>query len=374
MNERKLRVAHVLVALGVGGMEKVVVDIIRRFDRARVRSSVYCVWKKGSLAEKLEKEGIPVEVVQSNGFPLNLAWQLARRFRQHRYDVVHSYSGVYRDAALAARAAGVPVIVHTDQGKFYPDSRWSRINHRICSVLRDQVTAVSDELKEFLVGEVGIPERKVIRIYNGVDPREHASNGARDQTRQALGIGADTPVIGIVARLSEVKNHPLLFHAFSLVCKECPRALLLVVGDGKKRTSLESLAGKLGITDRVRFLGTRRDVKELLHCMDIVCLSSRSEGLSLTLAEAMASAKPVVATAVGGNTELIRDGIDGRLVSPEHEEEMADALRELLGEKEKREQMGRHARERIREEFNLETIVKEYENVYLKLSGNKGRR
>ncbi len=364
---RPLKVAHVLIALGIGGMEKVVVDIIKRFNPEKVRSSVYCLVEEGSLAAELKDNDVEVTLVKGNKY-----LSLAGAFRERCIDIVHSYSGVYRDATVGAIIAGVPIRVHTDQGRFYPDSRWTRFNHWFFSHFRDKVIPVSDELGEFLKKEVGIHPKKIKRIYNAVDVADHDVKIDIGEKRRELNIQPGEKVIGVIARLVPVKDHETLLRAFKRVKELCKNVKLLIVGYGPLEESLNRLVKELGEEDSVLFLGKRTDVRELLHIMDIVCLSSRNEGLSLTLTEAMASGKAVVATNVGGNPELVVNGVTGLLVPAAEPDKMAEAIITLLRDDSLRGSMGAEGKKRIEREFNIRNVVTEYERLYYDLATEKG--
>jgi glycosyltransferase involved in cell wall biosynthesis len=209
-------------------------------------------------------------------------------------------------------------------------------------------------------------------IYNAVDVKDHAIKIDVQEKKRQLNISPDEKVIGIVARLVPVKNHRTLFAAFKKVRQACPKTRLLIVGEGPLDEDLRRFAAELGETENILFLGKRDDVRELLHIMDVVCLASLSEGLSLTLLEAMASARPAVATNVGGNPELVLDGLTGLLVPPRDPERMAEAIVALLRDDGRRRSMGEAGRRRVEEKFNIQNCVKEYEELYFTLARQKG--
>ncbi|MBF0217288.1 MAG: glycosyltransferase [Candidatus Omnitrophica bacterium] len=370
--DRQIKVAHVINSLSVGGMEKVVSDIIKRYDKRRIFSTVYCAESEGEYAEGLKEQGIEVRLVNNNRYPLEFAFRLVGIFQREKIDVVHSYSGIYRDATLAGVLAGVKVLMHTDQGKFYPDTRWTRLNHRFFSLFRDKIIAVSDELKEFLSKEVGIDPEKITRIYNAVDVGDYPVGIDAVKKKNEIGIKPEIMVIGMIARLVPVKDHLTLFKAFKEVKKTFHNVKLLVAGDGPLRGALEKAAIQMCGAGEIIFLGNRSDVSELLRIMDIVCLSSLSEGLSLVLAEAMASGVPIVATNVGGNAELVVDGSTGFLVPPGEVESMAEAILELLNGEAKRKEMGERGRERVVNDFNILNTVDSIERIYYDLADKKG--
>lgn len=369
---RPLRVMHILPHLGIGGMEKFAVDLIKRFDRQAVAPEVICL-RNGYFADVLRESGIEVFILEKKKYhEVAFHKKLTALLKNKKTDVVHSWSGIYRDAVISAMLARIHINVHTDQGKLYPDTRRARFDHWLFSHFRDRVIAVSDELRNFLINDIRINPAKVVKIYNAVDISEHDINVNNDYVKKTLGLASDTKIIGIVARLAVVKDHATLLHAFKNVRSVFGNVKLLVVGDGILKEKLQKLVSDLSETQGVMFLGKRNDVKSLLHIMDVVCLSSLSEGLSLTLTEAMASGKPIVATNVGGNPELIVNGVTGFLVPPESPDEMANAILKLLRNDELRISMGQKGRERVKKEFDINGIAKEYEKLYFELAVEKG--
>ena len=370
---RQLRIMHVLPGLGMGGMEKFAVDLLKGFDAKDICSMVCCL-EGGYFSDALKQSGVEVFVLEKKSKFHEIAFYkaLSSLFKKEKVDIVHSWSGMYRDAIIPSKLANVPINIHTDQGKFYPDTKRSRFNHWLFSHFRDRVVAVSDELKNFLIKEIGIKYGKVIRIYNSVDVSEHNINVKKDALKDQLGIPSGIKIIGIVARLAPVKDHKTLFLAFKKVRQDFADVRLLVVGGGPLGNSLKEFVTEIGEKDSIIFLGERQDTKELLHVMDMVCLSSVSEGLSLTLTEAMASGKPIVATDVGGNSELVINGITGLLVPPRDPDRMAEAIIELLKDDEMRKSMGGKARKRVEENFNIRNTVRQYEDLYFDLAKQKG--
>ena len=368
-----LRVMHVVLQLTTGGLEKFLVDLIPRFDREKVQSTVCCIEERGNFADTLDKIGIKTYLVRKKELgEIKFYSELKKLYIKEGVNIVHSYSGVYRDAIISAKLAKIPINLHTDQGAFYPDTKKTRFNHWFFSHFRDRVIAVSDELRNFLIQDIRLNPAKTITIYNGVAVEDHALRINVAEKKRQLNIQPDEKVIGIIARLAPVKDHKTLFTAFKKVRQAYPNMKLLVVGEGPLTDDLKRFAGELEEERNIIFLGKRNDVKELLHIMDIVCLSSVHEGLSLTLLEAMASGKPVVATNVGGNPELVADGVTGILVPPQDSDKMAEALIELLGNETKRKSMGEEARKRVNEKFHIKNTAREYENLYFTLARNKG--
>ena len=369
-----LRIMHVFFELTVGGMEKFAVDLITRFNRDKICPLICCLNKTGDLADKIKNFGIEVFLIKKRSRYQQLRFyrELTRCFKKENIDIVHTWSGVYRDGTLSARLANIPINIHTDQGKFYPDTKWMRYNHKLFSHFRDKVVVVSNELREFLIKDVKIDPEKIMTIYNAVNIEDYNIILDVNEKKKELGIAPDEQVIGIVARLIPVKDHKTLFLAFKQARERLPTLKLLVVGPGELERDLKNYAIKINEQTNIIFLGERNDVRELLHIMDVVCLSSLSEGLSLTLLEAMASGKPVVCTNVGGNPELVIDKETGYLVPPESPNIMAHTLVELLSDEGKMRLMGEAGRKRVGEKFNIQNTVKEYENLYFSLAAQKG--
>ena len=188
-----------------------------------------------------------------------------------------------------------------------------------------------------------------------------------EKMKQELGIDNSDRIIGCVGTLRSVKGHKYLIQAIPLILDKFPHTRLVLVGDGPLRSELERLAEKLKVRERIMFLGYRPDVSELMNIFDIFILPSLSEGLSNVLLEAMAASKPVIATNVGGNPEVVEDGRTGLLVPPKDPKKIAEAVNELLDNKNKRLEMGKAGLERVKEKFSISKTVREYKEVYLEV-------
>jgi glycosyltransferase involved in cell wall biosynthesis len=226
------------------------------------------------------------------------------------------------------------------------------------------VIADSEKVRRQLVEGQGLPAAKVATILNGIDTARFGAAGDPAQARRALGLNGRGPVIGTVGRLEPVKDHATLLQAFRRVREAHPGAALVVAGDGPLREPLEAQARALGLAGSVTFLGRRSDVADWLGGLDVFVLSSVSEGLPLTVLEAMAAGVPVVSTDVGGIQEIIRAPGEGRLVAPRSPDSMAEAVLALLADEAARRAIGRAGRERVRAAFDLQRMVDAYETAY----------
>ena len=233
--------------------------------------------------------------------------------------------------------------------------------------LVDRVVAVCPAVAAETLRERGLDPGKVVTIPNGVDCEEwDPARYSRDEARSELGLGADETAIGVVASLSPIKGHADLLAAAARVLAR-RRARFVLIGDGPLRAALGALASQLGIRDQVVFMGARGDVPRLLCGLDVLAIPSHSEGLSNTLLEAMAMGLPVVATAVGGNNDVLRDGENGRLVPPHDPEAQAAALLALVEAPEAARRLGEAARRFVAVEFPLSRMVARHEELYRSL-------
>ena len=218
---------------------------------------------------------------------------------------------------------------------------------------------------------IGFPEERIWVIRNGVSVKKFQPSPNRMKIRERMGYDDDEVLIAAVGRLVPVKNHKMLIQGFSHVARKLPNVRLLVVGDGPLRGELQRLCSDVEVQSKVEFLGVRMDVPEILQGTDIFALTSISEGMSNTVLEAMSTALPVVATNVGGNSELVEGGVTGILVESKNASALAKALEGLVRDPERRKEMGRRGREKVKEKFNLETMVSEYEGIYRQLVGRR---
>lgn len=361
LNQRHLM--QVVFSLRQGGSERLACDLALRLDPSRVRSSVCALARGGPLAETLKRAAIPSYVI---GCAPGLQWgvipRLYRLFRDNHVDVVqthHLKQLVY--SAIGARVAGA-ALVHVEHEQFSLQPERARRHLRLAATLCHRIVAVGEAVREFLVNEVGLPPVKIAVIPNGVDVERYVP-GPR-VARDALGLPPRDRLIGHVARLAPEKDQMVLLHAFRIVVDAHPKARLVIVGDGTRRGELQRVAGELGLGDRVDFLGLREDVPDLLPHFEAFVLSSRQEGLPLAILEAMACARPVVATAVGEIPRVIREGVTGATVPPGDPAAMAMSIRAVLEHPEWAAAMGRAARQLIEETFSLTLMVQQYQALY----------
>lgn len=363
--ERRLRVCHMSLTLCTGGLERLLVDFSRHYDRDRFALSFVVLQDQGQPADDIRRLGCDVV-----SLPLQQLGRLERfrrltaLLRTIQPDVLHTHNAYpHWYGSVAAKFAGVPIVVHSRHGRRFGHNWKERLQFAIASRLSDRVVAVSNDTAR-LCRDIGrLDLTKVTRIWNGIDLDRFTFRGPSGQ-----------PVGISVGRLSAEKDFPTLLHAVALVREVIPEFRFLLAGDGPERTRLEALSRELGLNDCVEFLGERRDVPQLLSQASVYAGSSLTEGISLTLLEAMAVGLPIVATRVGGNPEIVIPGETGALVGVRDSEALAREMIALCINPYHAEKLGTAGRSRVERHFSIQGMVHDYEELYRELYQHKRGR
>jgi glycosyltransferase involved in cell wall biosynthesis len=362
LDNRPLRTLFLTTSMPVGGAETLLVNLVRRLDRSRFSPEIVCLKDRGPLGEELSAE-LPLHArLLSHKFDLRVLPRLWRLMRRPRADAVITVGAGDKMfwGRVAAKLAGVPVVASALHSTGWPDGI-GRLN-RLLTRWTDAFIGVADAHALHLVESEGFPKEKVHTIYNGVDCDRFAP---RDATvmRQSLGIAADAPVVGVLAALRPEKNHGLFLAGAKRILEKLPTAQFLVIGDGPRRSELESAARELGIASAVHFLGSRSDVPELLAACDLVALTSHNEAAPVSILEALSTEVPVVASNVGSVKETIVDGETGRLFPAGDVAAFSQASIELLRDSSRRRSMGGEGRKRVIARWSLDAMVRGYEQL-----------
>ena len=369
MTERKIKILHVIDSLGIGGMERVVIDVANGLDAAKFEQAICCISRRGEAADQLRDRVRCFDLGKSDKADRLMPLKLAAAIRRERPDIVHSQSWSGVDTSLAKLMVPGVKLIHSEHGRNYSGLRqqpWlRRMARRGVYHLADSVFAISGEVRNFYCGQTGFPTERMNVISNGIDVRridEADASGVREE----FSIAPDDFVFGTVARLDLTKDTTTLLRAFAAVAlpRLDPKLKLLIVGDGDQRAKLEELVSMLNLNRAVIFAGMRRDVPRMLRAMDVFALSSVSEGMPLTVLEAMAARLPVVATNVGALPELVEDGKTGFLVPIRHAVAMADKLEMFLANRQLANILGEAARQKVEREFTLERMLRNYGVMY----------
>lgn len=359
-----LRVMFVVTSMPVGGMETLLVELIRRLDRRRFAPELCCLKYLDVLGEELARE-IPVHTSLLSGkYDLRVLYRLPLLMRQRRIDAVVTV-GTGGDkmfwGRLAARLAGVPVICSALHSTGLPD-RVERLN-RLLVPITDAFIGVAHAHGRYLAEHEGCPAHKVRVIPNGVDVARFRPRQGDAGLRRSLGLPEHCPVVGIVAALRPEKNHEMFLEVARRVRNAHSDVRFLIVGDGRRRNELEAMAVELLPADAVKFLGSRPDVPELLSLFDVFLLTSHMEANPVSILEAMACGKPVVAPRVGSIPETIAHGQTGLLFEPGDSAAAAELVLGLLAEPTGRERIGTAARRWVVAHGSVESMVKGYEKL-----------
>jgi len=367
-----IRIMHVVDTLERGGLENGLVNIIGRMDPVKFEHAVCTIRGLGANLDRLPVERVQLLSLADSGSVSRFHTPaLIRAIRKFEPDIVHSRNWGTIEAVLAARLAGVPAVAHSEHGfeaKASAREPWRRVCfRRLAYELADRVLSVSYQLRELQTQRTGFPARKISVIHNGVDrSRYYPDTDDRARMRQELGIKPTDFCLGCVANLLPVKDHMTLFKAVAALPENGVDWRLLIAGEGFERPRLEAfVAGHPGLKDRVTFLGSTSRIPELLRALDVFVLPSIAEGLCNSLLEAMASGLAVVATAVGGNPEVVVDGESGLLFTAQDVAALTTHLSRLRADAQLRANLGQGALDRVRVAFSLESMVQAYERLYI---------
>ncbi len=373
MNQTKQKptVCHVLHTLSVGGAEVLAREFSRQ-GKEHFRFVFACLDELGSMGKELLADKFDVISLQRKpGIDMGAAKRLKAYCKAQQVDVIHAHQYTPFFYSSLSRVLGNRLpILFTEHGRTFPDYRRNKrvFANQFLFSRKDSVIAVGNQVRNALIANEGIAEKKIEVIYNGIDVRKFQPRiDGRSETRAKLGLSeSDTAVIH-VARLDPLKDHISAVRAFGLL-KSNPEIRLLIVGEGQEKANIENEIRNLGVEKQVEMLGLRSDIPELLNASDVCLLTSRSEGIPLTLAEAMATELPVVATNVGGVSEIVLDGETGLLCDARDVESLASHISHLCSSAAQRTDFGKAGRNRIISHFNADSMHSQYQDKYRELA------
>ncbi|MEK9967833.1 MAG: glycosyltransferase [Ferrovibrio sp.] len=383
-SQKKFRLVIVIEALDRGGAEWHLLQTLPHLKSRDFDIEIFCLRHRGELADEMERRGIVVHgyAASQNSLLIRLVQVAVRAFGLFFY-LLRYRPHIVHFILPAAYIAGAPAAVlarsririmsrrslnnyHSHMiGSKFIERQW----HRRMSGVLGNSQSVIDQLKN-----EGIPETKLHLIYNGVDFSIFGHNVTRDDARSRLGLSSEALVFVIVANLIPYKGHADLLHAFALISDRMPQnwVLLCAGRDDGIGSNLQDLVEKLGLTQRVHWLGSVKDVPSLLTAADVALLASHEEGFSNAIIEYMATGLPAIVTNVGGNAEAIENGKSGFVVPARDPAAMADAILELSLDPDKRLRMGAYAQESARRQYSLESCVNSYLTFYKKILSDHG--
>jgi len=374
-----LRVVHVIDDLGMGGAQRQLTELVKALPRHRISAHIISLsCEKNTYAEAIRASGIPLTCIEHRGtWSWTTLWTLWRTLRAVRPDVVQTWlftADLYgRLAACLCRAehfirslrhdgrqawlARVPVIISAVRSV----EPWKPAHYvwtdRLLRRITDAYTVNAQAIGRMIELREQVARERIHTIYNGVNLDVFDAASVNGAVRRRLAIPDHRPVIGTIGRLGPEKDHETLLRACALVLRDVPDAQVLVVGSGPLAPQLASLAQTLALDGQIHFLEAQSNIAEIIAALDVVVISSRYEGCCNVILEAMAMGKPVVATAVGGNPELVLDGQTGRLVPPRDPQRLAGAIADVLEDRVRARAMGASGRQRVVEHFSVARMV-----------------
>ena len=385
MRKKRIHILQVVHSLVIGGTERVVCDLVRAFNNDGFLTSVCCIDELGEFGADLRSEGYRVHVLNRRpGIDFNLILELRKLYSLENIDLVHAhqYTPYFYSASASLLRSFLPKVILTEHGRHYPDKMHFKraIFNQLLRLSTAVYTGVSEFTRQSLVKYEKMPASEIEVIYNGIWlnglVKNHCQTGFtgfddyiyRKKLRESFGLEKDDFFILSIGRMDPIKDFETLIRAFNLIITDSPDAKLWIAGGGNQSyyNKLKALIKSFNLEDRALLLGTRRDVYDLLIACDIFVLSSVTEAASMTILEAMAACKPVIATETGGNPELVIQGKTGILVPVGNKTALAKALLQLLKNPELRSRMGQAGRQRLEKHFTMECILPWYRMLYQK--------
>ena len=367
---RRVTVLHLITSLEVGGAQRGMLLGLPRFEKDQYRHIVCSIMDRMQMASQFRDAGIEVcSLGLSRKADVHVALRLRALLKELRPDILHTYllhGNIL--GRLVGRLVGVPVIIGSER-TIGQARLWGRLATRLTNPLTDAVEVNSETGGDSAEKDLGVPREKIELVRSGLDLSAFEVVTTRDLLRSGLGVDAGHHLVVYMGRLRPVKGVEYGIRAFASALKQRPDIHMAIAGEGEQSEYLKSLAAKLGVADRVSFLGVRNDVPELLAAADSVVLPSLNEGFPRTAIEAMAAAKPVVATNVGGTPEAVIDGATGILMPPKDIEALSAAIVRLVDDPELQARMGSAGRERAVKNYSIELYVSRLDEMYRRYSG-----
>ncbi len=372
--KKPIRVAFVVHLMQVAGAEVLVRETIRRLG-PRIKPTIFCLDAVGRIGEELIAEGVDLECFgRKPGRDWRVSRKLAAAIRRRDIEVVHAhqYTPFFYTALAKPLCSFRPRVILTEHGRHYPDRvspARRAVNRLVLDRLADAVTACCDFSAEGLIRTDGFAGARIEVIENGIEIDRYGPPADKALAKQEVGLEPDRRYLIHVARHHPVKDQATLLRGFAQAAPTLPDVDLLMVGDGPLREELEALARELRVLERVKFLGIRTDIPELMRAADAFALTSLSEAASLTLLEALASALPAIVTDVGGNPEIVRHEREGLLFPRRDANGCAGAISRIFSAPERAAHLGAAGRERAVAHYQLDRTVETYFRLYSRLAG-----
>ena len=368
-----MHICHVIYRFDVGGMENGIVNLINHMPEDSVQHSIIALTYKTDFSKRIKRNNVKIyELNKRTGNDFNAFYRLYKLLRLIKPDIVHSRNHPSTEVPFIAKLARVNACIHGEHGRDVHDLDGSNKKYRLLKKLINPFVnhyiCVSQDLENWLTKQIGIPAQKISQIYNGVDSIKFSPAHNSPALRALSGFGDDDIIIGAVGRMEEVKGHIYLVKGYVKLLQEHPdfkgKIKLVILGDGTCKKECLDILSDAGHEENACLPGSVENVQELLPAIDIFVLPSLAEGISNTILEAMSCGLPVIATAVGGNTELLIDGHTGKLIPAKDIDAMAHALYMYVSNPDLRKTQGENSRKQIEKQYSMAAMVRQYLDVY----------
>jgi len=364
-------ILQIIETSGPGGAETVVLNIAKNLNPEKFKSLVV-LHRPGWFFQHLQEQGVDARIIHSKqSWDISFITRLVKYCKQQKVDLIHSHlSGANLYSCLAGFILRIPVIATYHNELYMPTSteKYVPIKNLIIRNLASRTVLVANYMRDKYIKLGKFPDNRLVTIYNGISLGLVNKDYNLAQLRQELGIALNDPIIGNVANLRPPKGHEYLIEAAAILCKQFPNTRFLLIGEGERKKRLKEKIirqiAELKLQENVKLLGYRSDVRELLQLMDVFVLASTSEGLPLSVVEAHAASKPIVATNIGGLSEIVEDDKSGFLVEPKNPHILAEKLLTLIRNRTLREEMGNYGEMVVRSKFSIDTMINKYQELY----------
>jgi glycosyltransferase involved in cell wall biosynthesis len=370
MKHRRHRILHVIDSLDLGGAQIVLLNLIKHADRQRFQPEVVCLHGRGVFWERIRATGVPLWSLSFHHWFPSYVPGLAMLLLARRYDIVHCHllaSNVIAKPLAAACKVGIRINHDHCNDKVEDRRIWALPADRWSNRFSTHVIAVSESTRAFVEEHQSVPATRTVTVHNGIDcsicrPRPEK----REEARRRWQIPEGAFVVGGIGRLTHQKNFRLFLEVAAIVLKKHSNAFFIIAGSGEEESALRAHALQLGIAARVRFAGFVADMAALYPALDLLLLTSRYEGLPITILEAMAAGVPIVAPRLDGIAEVLTDGRDAALVPPGRAIQFIERVNELLEKTELGRAYARSALTKVRARYSAERMTRNVESIYLR--------
>ena len=359
-----LKVLHLIPSLAVGGMERLVCDLVTARDKTT--TSIVCLNTLGLLGEQISHQ-VDVKVLHLSGGIFSGIVNVYKELKKQKPQVVHCHNlQAHFYGSICAKLLGNMKVVLTKHGQHIPKTGLAAKINRI-TLKSSKTIGVSADITKLMNGWIYDGRYTAEYIANGAPLRSKKILNDEKITKHSLGLQDDYVCLGIVARLSKPKDHAILVKSIKALSRNYPNIHLLIIGDGPLKGDIEALIENLDASAQITLLGERQDIPDILNILDIFVLTSSSEGIPMTILEAMAAKLPVVATNVGGIPQIVIDGKTGFLVTNKQQKELSDALERLIVDPNLRAKFGRNGRTLLEKNYSIKQTMEKYEVIYTHL-------